>query len=554
MSDSSFAYVDSKGVGHLPINDEGHVRAALGRFNQTQFENPEDKAKAARKIKAAASKMGIEVADDSAVAKAAMAEAAVLALRFGEQATLAEGQPIDYLCTGEWTFASLNDGKPITVTRDDLAVVKRLFDENAYGQHLPIIDEHHDPNRAVGWIKSLDWHPSDPERLVAYPDWNEGSDKLVESGQYAYTSPVLLLNWRNPETGEVHPVVPGGIGLDPADPAGGSGLALTNHPKIKRLSARFVAGEKASAAVVGFSEAGTVHDGKPADCVRALLADMDADGDDDGPVPCCIYQPPYGHCPGYTRWPGDTDGDGVCLMATRDCNGYIACSDDTQAPPPPYLSMYATQTTNHEGHRMAGETPTNPAAPPAAPPPVNTGPDPQQQADLSEMRKLLAAEQAERKALQETTTRLELALRARDEEDAIRTVTVRLSELAKRFPPTTIEKLTGAKVEGQYDRARLLKLAAEQSGIDALEAVPMAPRTAEIRGAAGVSLHELGSGANADPESAYGQLRRFAEEARKANPRMTAEQARVQASEDHPELVAAYRSERQRRLPMVLEG
>ena len=36
---SSFAYVDSKGEEHLPIHDESHVRNAIARFNQTDFEN-----------------------------------------------------------------------------------------------------------------------------------------------------------------------------------------------------------------------------------------------------------------------------------------------------------------------------------------------------------------------------------------------------------------------------------------------------------------------------------------------------------------------------------
>ena len=33
-----FAYVDSDGGEHLPINDESHVRNAIARFNQTYFD------------------------------------------------------------------------------------------------------------------------------------------------------------------------------------------------------------------------------------------------------------------------------------------------------------------------------------------------------------------------------------------------------------------------------------------------------------------------------------------------------------------------------------
>jgi hypothetical protein len=71
IPDKKFAYVDDAGEGHLPINDAAHVRAAMGRFNQTHFEEPEDKAKAAKKIVAAANRMDVEVAPTSAVAKAA---------------------------------------------------------------------------------------------------------------------------------------------------------------------------------------------------------------------------------------------------------------------------------------------------------------------------------------------------------------------------------------------------------------------------------------------------------------------------------------------------
>ena len=67
----SFAYVDSKGGKHLPIEDEAHVRNAIARFGQTEFESPTAKSKAARKILAAAKRYGIEVAKDSAVSQSA---------------------------------------------------------------------------------------------------------------------------------------------------------------------------------------------------------------------------------------------------------------------------------------------------------------------------------------------------------------------------------------------------------------------------------------------------------------------------------------------------
>ena len=71
LRDSSFAWIDKQGERHLPINDEEHVRNAMARFNQTNFDETGAKSAAARKILTAARKHGIEVDDDDAVAKAA---------------------------------------------------------------------------------------------------------------------------------------------------------------------------------------------------------------------------------------------------------------------------------------------------------------------------------------------------------------------------------------------------------------------------------------------------------------------------------------------------
>ncbi len=75
MPASSFAFVDKNGNKHLPIHDEGHVKAALGRFGQQDFSEAKGDAAAAKKtaagkIKAAAKEHGIEVSDDSEVAQA----------------------------------------------------------------------------------------------------------------------------------------------------------------------------------------------------------------------------------------------------------------------------------------------------------------------------------------------------------------------------------------------------------------------------------------------------------------------------------------------------
>jgi hypothetical protein len=65
-----FAYVDKEGDGHLPINDEEHVRNAMARFNQTDFESGTKKETARKKIVKAAKRRGIKVAKSDNIAKA----------------------------------------------------------------------------------------------------------------------------------------------------------------------------------------------------------------------------------------------------------------------------------------------------------------------------------------------------------------------------------------------------------------------------------------------------------------------------------------------------
>ena len=65
LRSTQFAYVDSKGGEHLHIHDESHVRNAIARFNQTEFESKAAKERARRKILNAAERHGIEVDEDS---------------------------------------------------------------------------------------------------------------------------------------------------------------------------------------------------------------------------------------------------------------------------------------------------------------------------------------------------------------------------------------------------------------------------------------------------------------------------------------------------------
>jgi hypothetical protein len=68
LRSNQFAYVDKDGGEHLPIHDESHIRNAMARWNQTDFESASAKEEARRKIVAAAKRHGIEVDEDANVA------------------------------------------------------------------------------------------------------------------------------------------------------------------------------------------------------------------------------------------------------------------------------------------------------------------------------------------------------------------------------------------------------------------------------------------------------------------------------------------------------
>jgi hypothetical protein len=61
LSKDQFAYVDREGEEHLPIHDESHVRNAMSRWNQTDFQSTTAKEEARKKILRAAAKYDIEV-------------------------------------------------------------------------------------------------------------------------------------------------------------------------------------------------------------------------------------------------------------------------------------------------------------------------------------------------------------------------------------------------------------------------------------------------------------------------------------------------------------
>ena len=67
MNKDVFAYVDEDGKGHLPLNDESHIRNAMARWNQTKFASAAKKEAARRKIVGAARTHKIDLADTDKV-------------------------------------------------------------------------------------------------------------------------------------------------------------------------------------------------------------------------------------------------------------------------------------------------------------------------------------------------------------------------------------------------------------------------------------------------------------------------------------------------------
>jgi class 3 adenylate cyclase len=59
LPDSLFAYIDSQGRRRLPINDASHVRNALARFDQVDFEDDAARERARERLLRAAKKYGI---------------------------------------------------------------------------------------------------------------------------------------------------------------------------------------------------------------------------------------------------------------------------------------------------------------------------------------------------------------------------------------------------------------------------------------------------------------------------------------------------------------
>ena len=71
LKDSQYAYITEDGQRKLPIPDEEHVRNAIQRFGQTDFNgNASAKKEAARKVVEKAKDYDIEISEDDDVRQA----------------------------------------------------------------------------------------------------------------------------------------------------------------------------------------------------------------------------------------------------------------------------------------------------------------------------------------------------------------------------------------------------------------------------------------------------------------------------------------------------
>lgn len=169
LPDSAFAYIDAKGNRSLPIHDAAHVRAAMSRFDQTQFESDAAEKAARGKIVKAAMKFGVKLAsfaDDPVTTTA----------EFGETATSDSGY---VLRTGKLFACGEYPDKDFSFDADDLTHAVESFAPVA-------VDLEHVDTVLQGKLGTVRRVWADGEALmgeVALPAWldavlDEGSRKV----------------------------------------------------------------------------------------------------------------------------------------------------------------------------------------------------------------------------------------------------------------------------------------------------------------------------------------------------------------------------------------
>lgn len=209
----------------LRINDAGHVRDAMARWNQTEEIPNDKKAGVLRKIIARAHEFAIDTTNFEKEHK--LSSPVVAFIKFGpELVAAALAAPRDGLVR----VPIIKIGKYVQGTRKiDIspALVKEIVQNfTARPVEVPLSYEHTiehpqlaqgQPIPAAGWLKELEATPDQNGVLWGWAQLTDETKRLVESQQYKYISPAFAVHYPNHETGKDQ----GGTLLS---------VALTNRP------------------------------------------------------------------------------------------------------------------------------------------------------------------------------------------------------------------------------------------------------------------------------------------------------------------------------------
>jgi hypothetical protein len=117
----------------------------------------------------------------------------------------------------------------ITITAEDLKRMKENFEKNARGLaegDKPILQfdyKHADEDVAAGWIQGLVLS-DDGQKLFADVEFTDPARKAIQAKEWKFTSPTIVRNFTNTQTGEKFDIVL-------------KGAALTNKPFLKDMDA-----------------------------------------------------------------------------------------------------------------------------------------------------------------------------------------------------------------------------------------------------------------------------------------------------------------------------
>ncbi len=230
-SDFGYAPGDEPSEWKFPLQDAGHVRDAMARFNQSKGIPAAAKAELKRKIIARAHKFGIDTSNFEKE-YASEREYSVVLLDAGAEAATPDGLELhapgtqlrEIAVAVPGTFVKA--GRDFSITPEMMRDMAANFAKRKNGQ--VVIDYEHasedpavakgGPVPAAGWIHRLSANGT----LTALVEWTPQAEEMLRTGQYRFFSPAIDFNGADKETGE-----PQGATLT-------SG-ALTNHPFLEEL-------------------------------------------------------------------------------------------------------------------------------------------------------------------------------------------------------------------------------------------------------------------------------------------------------------------------------